>query len=281
MRMSTSSSVFHTNINEIRVLPILEVKRETSTVKSIVFEDYPCSHANPGQYVMVWIPGVDEIPLSISLMGENESCRVTVKKVGDATSALHKKAIGESIGVRGPYGNHFDLVKGNVIVVGGGTGIAPIIPLIQRLMQMGSDLTLIVGYKDSSELLFYEEAMSLLRGEGKLLVTTEDGSRGFQGFPTDILSEEINTDSFDMVYTCGPELMMKKVFEISENNGVELQASLERYIKCSIGVCGQCVLSPHGLRVCVEGPVFKSSILRELDDFGVFSRNSSGKKIHL
>jgi len=279
--MSTSSSAFHTNINDVRVLPILEVKRETYTVKSIIFEDYLCSHANPGQYAMVWIPGVDEIPLSISLMGENESCRVTVKKVGDATSALHKKTIGESIGVRGPYGNHFDLVKGNVIVVGGGTGIAPIIPLIQRLFQIGSDLTLIVGYKNSNELLFYEEAMSLLRGEGKLLVTTEDGSRGFQGFPTDLLSEEISTDSFDMVYTCGPELMMKKVFEISENNGVELQASLERYIKCSIGVCGQCVLSPLGIRVCVEGPVLKSSILRELDDFGVFSRNSSGKKIHL
>jgi dihydroorotate dehydrogenase electron transfer subunit len=281
MKMSTNSSAFHTNINEVRVLPILEVKKETSTVKSIVFEDYLCSHANPGQYAMVWIPGVDEIPLSISLMSENETCRVTVKKVGDATSALHKKTIGESIGVRGPYGSHFDLIKGKVIVVGGGTGIAPIIPLIQRLLGIGSDLTLIVGYKNSSELLFYEEAMSLLRAEGKLLVTTEDGSHGFQGFPTDLLSEEISTDSFDMVYTCGPELMMKKVFEISENIEVELQASLERYIKCSIGVCGQCVLSPLGVRVCVEGPVLNSNVLRELDDFGVFSRNSYGKKIRL
>ena len=279
--MSMSSSAFHTNINEVRVLPILEVKKETSTVQSMVLKDYLCSHANPGQYAMIWIPGVDEIPLSLSLMRENESCRITVKKVGDATSALHKKVTGESIGVRGPYGNHFDLVKGNVIIVGGGTGMAPIIPLIQRLLQISSNLTLIAGYKDSSELLFYEEAMDLLQSGGKLLVATEDGSRGFQGFPTDILSEEINTGSYDMVYTCGPEVMMKKVFDISENNGVELQASLERYIKCSIGVCGQCVLSPLGVRVCVEGPVLKSSILKRLNDFGVYSRNSSGKKIRL
>jgi len=277
-----SSSAFHTNINKVRVIPILEVRKETSTVESLVFQDYLCSRANPGQYAMVWIPGVDEIPLSLSMMGENELCRITVKKVGDATSALHKKIIGESIGVRGPYGTPFDLVKGNIIVIGGGTGMAPITPLLHRLLQIDCNVTLIVGYKDSSELLFYEEAMGLLRsGDHRLLIATEDGSHGFQGFPTDILPEEINTRSFDMVYTCGPEVMMKKVFEISENNGVELQASLERYIKCSIGVCGQCVISPLGVRVCVEGPVLKSSTLRKLNDFGVYSRDSSGKKIHL
>jgi len=279
--MSMSSSDFHTNINQVRVIPILEVKKETSTVKSFGFKDYLCSHANPGQYIMVWIPGVDEIPLSLSMMYESESCRITVKKVGDATSALHKKKIGESIGVRGPYGTHFDLVKGDVIVIGGGTGMAPIMPLIKRLLQIGSSVTLIIGYKDSSELLFYEEAIGLLQTSGKLLVATEDGSYGFQGLPTDILSEEITTDSFDMIYTCGPEVMMKKVFDIAENNGVELQASLERYMKCSIGICGQCVLSPLGIRVCIEGPVLKSSILKKLNDFGVYSRDSSGKKIRL
>ncbi len=279
--MSMSLLDFHTNINEVRVIPILEVKKETSTVKSLMFKDYLCSQANPGQYVMVWIPGVDEIPLSLSMMDKMESCRITVKKVGDATSALHKKIIGESIGVRGPYGTHFDLVKGEIIVIGGGTGMAPIMPLIQRLLQIGSKITLIVGYKDRSELLFYEEAMGLLQTSGKLLIATEDGSHGFQGFPTDILSEEITTGSFDMVYTCGPEVMMKKVFDISENNGVELQVSLERYMKCSIGVCGQCVLSPLGVRLCVEGPVLKSSTLKKLNDFGVYSRDSSGKKIHL
>jgi dihydroorotate dehydrogenase electron transfer subunit len=112
-----------------------------------------------------------------------------------------------------------------------------------------------------------------------VIITTDDGSLGIRGFTTDALKGLLKEESFDCVYTCGPEMMMKKVFGLCKEFGVECQASLERYMKCGIGVCGQCCID--GLRVCKDGPVFSSEQLRKLDEFGVFERNKSGCKVYL
>jgi len=86
----------------------------------------------------------------------------------------------------------------------------------------------------------------------------------------------IVTGEFTNVLTCGPEIMMKKIFDISEN--VKFQASLERYMKCGIGLCGQCCVG-EGLRVCKEGPIFNYNDLKKIKDFGIYKRDASGKKI--
>ena len=109
-------------------------------------------------------------------------------------------------------------------------------------------------------------------------ISTDDGSKGFKGLASDMAKELINKNNFDSIITCGPELMMKNLLELCPD--VPFQASLERYMKCGIGICGQCCIG-EGLRVCVEGPVFYGEMLRNIKDFGVFKRDASGKKIKI
>jgi dihydroorotate dehydrogenase electron transfer subunit len=109
------------------------------------------------------------------------------------------------------------------------------------------------------------------------LISTDDGSKGFHGFAADLAIKQLQKEGVDMVYTCGPEMMMKTLLDNCSDLG--FQASLERYMKCAIGLCGQCCIG-KGLRVCKEGPVFDGKTLKKVEDFGVFRRDSSGKKIH-
>jgi len=95
----------------MRTVEIGAVKPESPTVKSIFFKDTLCARAKPGQFVMVWIPGLDEIPLGLSsFQPESRVCSVTVAEVGEATEALNQRKAGDLIGVRGPFGNHFEIV---------------------------------------------------------------------------------------------------------------------------------------------------------------------------
>lgn len=109
-----------------------------------------------------------------------------------------------------------------------------------------------------------------------ILISTEDGSKGFKGLITQLTRKTLKGIKFDMILTCGPEIMMKKIFDISEE--IPFQASLERYFKCGIGICGQCCIG-MGLRVCKDGPIFDKKTLKNIEDFGVFKRDSSGKKV--
>ena len=122
-------SAYHTAINRLRIVKVRDVKKESPTVKTLTFHDKLCAKAEPGQFVMVWIPGVDEVPMSLSTMRSDGRCSITAAEVGEATKALHQRKLGENFGIRGPYGNSFALTNGNVMIVGGGTGLAPLLPL--------------------------------------------------------------------------------------------------------------------------------------------------------
>ncbi len=97
--------------NQPRIVQVEEILRETPTIKSFIFRDDVCSKASPGQFVMVWIPGLDEIPMGLSTMDSSSLSAITVKRVGEASGALHNLKEGDVIGVRGPYGNGFKLVE--------------------------------------------------------------------------------------------------------------------------------------------------------------------------
>ncbi len=270
-----------TAINKRRIVEIQEVRVENPKVKTFIFHDRFCARAKPGQFVMVWIPGVDEIPMSLSSMKLNGLCSITVARVGEATEALHKREVGEVIGVRGPYGNGFTLVRGRVMVVGGGTGLTPLVPLVERLGEVGANITFLVGAKSGDELLLIDRIKkALAKIRGKLVVTTEDGSVGVRGLVTDEVEKILERESFDMIYTCGPEKMMYKVFLLAEKYDTPMQASLERFMKCAIGVCGSCVVGRF--RVCRDGPVFSREQLREMrGEFGYFRREADGRKVPL
>ncbi|MFH1425041.1 MAG: dihydroorotate dehydrogenase electron transfer subunit, partial [archaeon] len=227
---------------------ILEITERSPKTRSFLF-DFKARVA-PGQFMMTWVPGREEIPISVS-HSSGDRLEITVYEVGDTTKAMNSLKIGDYAGLRGPYGKGFELKGGNVAVVSGGCGAAPIGFLAEELKNKGADVTAIVGARDKENLIFLEKFKMC----GEVLVATDDGSEGHKGFVTEVLEEKIK--EFNYVYTCGPEIMMKRVLDICVKNKVGMQASLERYMKCGIGICGSCLIK--GLRVCKEGPVFDDS----------------------
>jgi len=257
-------------MNYPKVTDILGLKNENKKVKTIKFK-HP-EKIVPGQFYMIWIPGVDEIPMSVSFI-ENKVKGITFKKVGDATNALFKLKKGDKIGIRGPYGNGFKIEGKKAIFVAGGTGIAMIAPAVVHALKNNINSTVIIGAKSKEELFFEKRLKNL---NIKLYVCTDDGSCGEKGFTTDILEKIIKNEKNPRIYTCGPEIMMKKIVE--KFTDIPIQASLERYMKCGFGICGQCTIG-EGIRVCKEGPVFGGETLRKIDDFGKYKKDASGKKI--
>jgi len=265
--------------NQLRTTRILSVKTESPTVKTFTFKDKVCARAEPGQFLMFWIPGVDEIPLSILDANEDGAVSVAVKKVGEATQALHSKKVGEIVGLRGPFGNSFTLKEGKILMVGGGTGTAPLLFLAKKLTSKTIKLVFVIGAKTKKELLFIDKLEETC-SKDNLIATTEDGSYGIKCLATTPLESLLTKEKFDMIYTCGPEQMMRKVSDLAEKHGIALEASLERLMRCAIGLCGSCVVGKY--RVCRDGPVFTASQLKEAkSEFGVSKRDFSGKRIPL
>ncbi len=157
--------------------------------------------------------------------------------------------------------------------------MAPLAPLAERLAKAPNKVSFIIGAATRGELLFLDRvSLALSKVGGRVMVATEDGSHGFKGLATDLADQMLRENKFDMVYTCGREEMMKKMFRLAENHKTPLQMSLERIIKCSVGLCGSCTIGKY--RVCRDGPVFSKEQLREVkDELGVFKRDHSGKRI--
>jgi len=271
-------SVYRIAANQLRTTRILDVKTENPTVKTFTFKDKECVKAKPGQFLMLWIPRVDEIPLSILDARKNGEVAVAVKKVGEATKALQSKKVGEVVGIRGPFGNSFTIKNGRILMVGGGTGIAPLLFLTKKLASK-TRLVFVMGAKTKEELMFIEE-LDELCSKGNVVAATEDGSYGVKGVATTPLETVLTKERFDMIYTCGPEQMMRKVLDLAEKHDIALEASLERLMRCAIGLCGSCVVGKY--RVCRDGPVFTASQLREVKkEFGILKRDLNGKRIPL
>jgi dihydroorotate dehydrogenase electron transfer subunit len=272
-------SVYRIAANQLRTKRILNIKTESPTVKTFTFKDKQCTNAKPGQFLMLWIPKVDEIPLSI-LDAENDgTVAVAVKKVGEATNALHNKKIGEIIGIRGPFGNNFTLKQGKILMVGGGTGTVPLSFLAKQLKSKVKRLVFVIGAKNKEELLFKDKLEDMC-SKGNVVATTEDGSYGLKCLATTPLEMLLDEERFDMIYACGPEQMVRKVFDLAEKHKIALEASLERLMRCAIGLCGSCVVGKY--RVCRDGPIFTAEQLREVkSEFGISRRDFSGKRISL
>lgn len=254
------------------ICKILDCIEETENVKSFIF---PYAEKTiPGQFFMIWIQGVDEIPMSVSYISETKK-GITFRRIGDATDALFSLQQGDTIGIRGPYGNGFEYSGDHLLFVGGGTGIAMIAPAIELARKQKKKITCVLGAKNKDEMFFAER---IRKTRARVIISTDDGSLGEKGFASDVAFEIINSQYVDSIYTCGPELMMRSLYDKSDN--IPFQASLERYMKCGVGLCGQCCVG-DGIRVCVEGPVFKREKLRMLKEFGVSKRDASGTSIYL
>ncbi|MGD2201504.1 MAG: dihydroorotate dehydrogenase electron transfer subunit [Candidatus Bathyarchaeota archaeon] len=262
----------------MRARSITRVRRETSDMVTLYFRDDECSNAVPGQYVMIWIPTIDEVPMSLSTIKPGEESSVTVRAIGEATESLCALEVGDKIGVRGPFGNGYKPIGESPLLVAGGTGVASLTPLAEVFVERGVTPLFVLGAKTEAELVFRERLGELLGNS--LVLATDDGSCGFKGFCSECASIEMSERSLDTIYTCGPELMMFQVFDSAEVHGIPVQASLERYIKCAHGLCGSCAIGPY--RVCKDGPVFDSEQLREVRaEFGKMKMDPCGRLVEV
>jgi len=220
------------------------VVRHSRSIATIFFDRIIPSY--PGQFLMVNVFGYEEIPLSLSSPNS-----ITVKAVGETTNTLVNVNAGELLGIRGPFGKPFTPSK-NALIVAGGIGIAPLKFLHDYLIERGAEVLVVFGARTSEELIWKDEFENLL-------LATDDGSEGFKGNVVELIkAEKIDPNEFERIYCCGPKPMLKGLYELfkAENVLSRVEFSLENYMRCGIGLCGSCVLE-NGLRVCVEGAVFR------------------------
>jgi len=262
------------NLNHTKICLVEKVIDETPTVRTLIFADDVMSSALPGQFAMVWIPGINELPMSVMISEESGKAAFTVRKHGSASTGLFNIKVGQQIGVRGPYGNSFNLKQGKILLVGGGTGLVPMMRLL-TFVKHNDDVTVLIGAKSKNEVFFEVLANNLLKNNRHhVIVTTDDGTYGEGGFVTDMVEKLVNENHFDGVYTCGPEIMMYKTVQLAYSKGLFVQASLERMMKCGVGICGSCCFGED--LVCHDGTVFDGYYLLSNREFGHFHRNKAG-----
>lgn len=259
------------------MVTVSEVIDETPTVRTLVFPDDIMASALPGQFAMVWIPGIGELPMSIMVSDIRGHAAFTVRRHGHASTGLFNTKAGQQIGIRGPYGNSFTVRKGRLLLVGGGTGLVPLMRLLTTT-GAGDDVTVLIGARTREEVFFENVADKLLRHSTNhnVMICTDDGSYGHRGLVTDLVDNLFNDGStYDGIYTCGPEHMMYKTVKLAYSRGMFVQASLERMMKCGVGICGSCCLGED--LVCRDGSVFDGKhLLERRPEFGHSFRNKAG-----
>jgi dihydroorotate dehydrogenase electron transfer subunit len=199
-------------------------------------------------------------PISIGLSDE-DSMTIYVNKVGKGTELLCDKSKGESIDILGPLGNTFNMniEKGNVLIVGGGIGTAPLLELTKTLSSKKDlNIKVILGYRD--EPFIVEE---FKKYTNDIIVVSEKEGFDHRGYVTVPLEKELRENKYDEVFTCGPEPMLKKVNKICKENNVIVQLLLEERMACGIGACLVCTCKTkrgdddwNYVRTCKDGPVF-------------------------
>ncbi len=196
-----------------------------------------------------------------------------VADAGPGTRWLTQRQVGERLDLLGPLGHPFPLPAEAVpaVLVGGGYGTAPLVPLAALLRSRGSEVEVIVGASSAGR-LFGELAVK--RVVGAVTVTTDDGSAGERGRVTDVLPEAIERLDAQVVYACGPMPMLKAVGAVAAGYAITAQVAVEEAMACGIGVCMTCVLPVRGddgksrfVRACTDGPVFDAARVR-FDDVG-------------
>lgn len=252
---------------------VTEVVEETPSTVTLRF-DYPPA-ARPGQFVMVWFPGDDELPMSLSYTDPKDSKGVTIKAMGETTRRVLSIRPGTQIGVRGPYGNTFDLSPKRILIVAGGSGAAVLAPAGEAARALGSEVFVALGAVTAKELLFEKRFESM--APGRVRLSTDDGTAGTRGYVTGVVEELLASQHFDALWTCGPEVMMVKLVDAASKAGVPAYCSMEREMKCAIALCDACALGPY--HVCTDGPVFSAATLKGVPDFGRFQRDPSGRRV--
>ncbi len=236
--------------------------------------------AQPGQFVAVAVGGENTAMVlrrAFALYNATPggefagTIQFVVAEHGPGTRWLTRQRTGDVIDIVGPLGTPFPLPSGPspAVLVGGGYGTAPLIPLAQALLANGSPVEIVIGAA-TADRLFGEIVAKRLVGE--VTVTTDDGTGGTRGLVTDVLPDAIARINAEVVYACGPMPMLRAVGDVARAHSIRAQVAVEEAMACGIGVCMTCVLPVRGddgqsrfVRSCVDGPVFDADRVRWAD----------------
>ncbi len=224
---------------------VAETARQTNTVKTLTLDGE--LRAWPGQFVLVWMPGLDEKPFSLV---DDHPVTLAVARVGPFSARLHELTAGDRLWIRGPLGRPFDLQSGRLLLVAGGYGAAPLAFLARRAARARRKVA-VIGAATQVDLLFQDRFAD---AGCEVVLVTEDCSLGEAGLCTDTAERLLREETFDAVYGCGPEAMLNRLEDLCREQGIPGQVSREAYMRCGMGVCGSCERS--GFLVCRDGPVF-------------------------
>lgn len=242
------------------------ITAKTSLAKGIFAFDIFCPEvaelAAAGQFVQAAAEGFFlRRPISICDIDKQEGTIKLVFEIrGKGTDKLAGLNKGDFIDIIAPLGNGFKVLEGKkAVCVGGGIGVPPMVGIAK---QYGENCTAISGFRNMAAVILQEDFKKY--GVSTILCT-DDGSAGTKGFVTDALKELISKDKPDIIYACGPMIMLKKVADLAQENGIECQVSLEERMACGVGACLGCACKAKGdngevvhKHVCKNGPVFDS-----------------------
>ncbi|MCD4770128.1 MAG: dihydroorotate dehydrogenase electron transfer subunit [Bacteroidales bacterium] len=219
----------------------------------------------PGQFVQIRVDNSRDTflrrPISVyDFDSVNGIISLLIKVVGDGTRALSELKSGTKINIIYPLGNSFTLpgTGENVLLVGGGVGVAPLYLLGKEIHDRGGDPQFILGYRSDNQIIDYDKFSAI----GNVMITTEDGSRGYHGMVTQ--HPRFTSRGYDRIFCCGPDPMMKAVASIALAKDIPCEVSLENMMACGIGVCLCCVADTVNGKVCTctDGPVFNIKDLK-------------------
>lgn len=239
--------------NEYKTATITKVEKETKKIKNFYLD--ASVNAKPGQYVMVWLPRLNEKPFGLL---SASPISLSIANVGPFSNAVHQLKKGDKMTFRGPYGTSFTIKGKKILMVGGGYGVVPLCYMVETMLKTErKNVTFIVGARTKSDLPFIKRLYDL---GCRVEMSTDNGSQGFKGYTPQLAAILMEKEKFDSVYSVGPHIMMEKVAELASKHKLFCQVSVETFFKCGgMGICGECGM--NGKLVCTEGPVVPGKFL--------------------
>ncbi|HHQ14729.1 MAG TPA: Ni/Fe hydrogenase subunit gamma [Chromatiales bacterium] len=249
-------------------------RQESADVVSLDLEADSGFGCEPGQFNMLYVFGKGEVPISVSAGCGERRFQHTIRGVGKITADLCKRQPGDVVYLRGPFGNAWPLRRAeglDVIIVAGGIGLAPVRPVVHHVLRHRDRFgafTLLCGARTPADLIYADELSDWAgRADIDLQLTVDLASgdwSGSVGLVTKLFDQVVVRADHTLVMTCGPEVMMRFAAEDMVSRGVEagrIFLSMERNMKCAIGICGHCMYGPDF--ICRDGPVFSYAQVRE------------------
>lgn len=257
-------------VNDIKTLDLVFKKKED-------FESYKYI---PGQFAEISVIGKGECPIGIaSSPTETGSIKFTIKKMGTVTTAFHDMEEGDTVGVRGPFGNGWpveDMKGKNIVIIGGGFAFSTLRSLViymldNRFRNQYKNITVIYGNRDSGEVLYRKDLYDWKKRDDLNVTLTidreEEGWNEKVGFVAPIVKEVAPSSENAVAIVCGPPIMIRTTIAVLEElgfNDEQILNSLEMRMKCGIGKCGRCNIGNK--YVCIDGPVFSLAELKNMPD---------------